>query len=165
MKFLKVFDKIYIKYYFNIQLSNEKLLISKPLGYYNELHHGLSTSVWYSTPRTVYFRVVFYTTWLSTSVWYSFYDTDCLLPCGILYLFCRRNARLANILNLVLVSMMSLFTTTGSMPLLVEIYFPVVIPSPVVVLTWIVIDMVIFINLVFTNFWIFWNTKAFLPQA
>ena len=31
--------------------------------------------------------------------------------------------------------------------------------------TWIVIDMVIFINLLFTNFWIFWNSKAFLPQA
>ena len=37
---------------------------------------------------------------------------------------------LAYILNLVLVSMMSLFTTTGSMPLLVEIYFPEGITSP-----------------------------------
>ena len=39
---------------------------------------------------------------------------------------------LTYILNLVLVSMMSLFTTTGSMPLLVEIYFPEGITSPVV---------------------------------
>ena len=48
------------------------------------------------------------------------------------WVFCRRNARLAYIQNLVLVSMMSLFTTTGSMPLLVEIYFPEGITSPVV---------------------------------
>ena len=48
------------------------------------------------------------------------------------WVFCRRNARLAYKLNLVLVSMMSSFTTTGSMPLLVEIYFPEGITSPVV---------------------------------
>ena len=44
------------------------------------------------------------------------------------WVFCRRNARLAYIQNLVLVSMISVFTITGSMPLLVEIYFA----SPVV---------------------------------
>ena len=32
------------------------------------------------------------------------------------------------------------------------------------VLTWITIDMVIFINKLFTKFLIFWNTKAFLSQ-
>ena len=48
------------------------------------------------------------------------------------WVFCRRNVRLAYILNLVLVSMMSLLTTTWSMPLLVEIYLPEGITSPVV---------------------------------
>ena len=48
------------------------------------------------------------------------------------WVFCRRNERPTYMLNLVLVSMMSLFTTTWSMPLLVEIYFPEGITSPVV---------------------------------
>ena len=51
--------------------------------------------------------------------------------------------------NLILISMMSLFTATGSMPLLVEFYFPEGITSPEVitsVVTCIIIDMVIIIN-------------------